>query len=176
MGLPAKNLVYQPWFEEVARLQCEGFGASEIGRRLSKDTLLICDVMDHPDYKASLSMRQHKIDLLFVERLLNLWDLSDTMIKVARETAEAYLAKLSEDTPEKEIRSLRKDALDTVKDILDRIGLRAPDKSEVKVTETKQTVDATPLDVYEKRLQLVREYKEAGVEMPEGLCKVELDG
>jgi hypothetical protein len=63
-----------------------------------------------------------------------------------------------------------------MKDLLDRIGLKAPDKSEVKITESKTIEDITTLETYEKRLELVKAYQDRGQEVPAGLCEVDLDG
>ena len=170
------QVTWQPWIENAVRLHCEGKGASEIGKLLDKPVPLICQVMEMPEFKAALLEYKANFDQVFVERLVELWDLSPLMVEVARKTAEQYLLKLSEDTPEIFLKDLRKDALTAMKDVLDRIGLKAPDKQEVKVTSRTETVDSTPLEVYEKRLQLIREHREMGVPIPDGLAKVELDG
>jgi hypothetical protein len=66
--------------------------------------------------------------------------------------------------------------LKVMSDVLDRVGLRAPERVEQKITSRSEVADVTPISVYEKRLELVREYREAGVPIPDGLCKVDLDG
>lgn len=174
MGVPA--ITWQPWCDDVIRLYLEGFGASEISRRLNKSPLDVIAVMDLPRFKEDLAVQQAEIKLLFMQRLVNLWGLSETMVTVARTTAETYLQRLADGAPEKEIRELRKDALQVMKDVLDRIGLKAPDKSELQVFERREVVDSTPLATYEKRLELIRGYKEQGMTIPEGLSRVDLDG
>lgn len=168
------TIAYQPWWEEVCRLYSQGCGASEIGEKLNKPTYLICQIMERPEFKDSMLVRQKNLELLFMERLVNLWDLSETMVEVARKTAEAYLEKLSQDTPENQLSSLRKDALTVMKDVLDRIGLKAPEK--VDIRSHTITEDVTPLATYERRLELIRSYKEQGMNIPDGLAKVDLDG
>ncbi len=67
---------------------------------------------------------------------------------------------------------MRRDVITLMKDVLDRIGLRAPEKHELKV----RSEDTTPLITYEKRLELIREYKALGEPVPKGLGEVDLDG
>lgn len=174
MATKALTITYQPWWEEVCRLYGQGCGASEIGEKLNKPTYLICQIMERPEFKHSMAVQQRDLKLLFMERLVNLWDLSETMVEVAKRTAEAYLEKLSEATPEKELKDLRKDALTVMSDILNRIGLKAPDK--VDIRSHTITEDVTPLATYERRLELIRSYKEQGMNIPDGLAKVDLDG
>ncbi len=174
MSRAISQLEPQPWWDEIERLYCQGMGASDIAAKLDKPVPLICQIMGRPDFKNRLMVRQKKIDLVFVERLLDLWDLSETMVKVADRTAKQYLKKLAEKAPEKEIKDLRRDALAAAKDILDRIGLRAPEK--VDIRQHSIIEDATPLETFERRLEVIREYKELGVPIPEGLSKVDLDG
>ena len=176
MASSVPQMMWQPWGEEVCRLNCEGYGAGAIADKLGKNVLDVIAMMELPEYKARLADKQTRIDNLFMERLVNLWDLTEQMVEVAKVTAQSYLDKLAEGTPEKELRSLRSDALKVMSDVLDRVGLRAPERVEQKITSRSETVDATPLATYEKRLELVREYKEAGLPLPDGLCKVDLDG
>lgn len=201
MGVPV--IAWQPWCENAVRLHAEGKGAGEIARVLGKDTLDIIAVMDMPQFKEALDVKRQALDVLFYERIVNLWDLSETMVTVARETAQAYLdrlanegvyedalqAELQSKKPDKEviknlarlcgdkqISALRSDAIKVMADVLDRIGLRAPERIEQKITSRSETADVTPMAVYEKRLELIREYKSLGEPVPEGLAKVDLDG
>ena len=174
MAMPV--IAWSPWVEHAVRLHAEGKGAGEIAQILGKETIDIITVMDMPEFKEALEDKRKALDLLFFERIVQLWDLSDTMVTVAKEIAQSFLDKLAGETPEKELRALRRDAIEVMKDVLDRIGLRAPERVEQKITSVSTTEDKTPLEVYEKRLQLVREYKEAGEPIPDGLCKVDLNG
>ena len=162
---------------EVVRLDSQGFGAAEIAPRLNRLSHEVAQLMETPEYKAQRLANQDRLRFLFEDRLLQLWGLSNEVILAAQETVASYREKLQEpEMLEKEIRALRKDALDIMKDVLDRIGLKAPDKSELKITENKTVEDVTSLETYEKRLEIVKAYQDAGQEVPRGLCEVDLDG
>jgi len=163
--------------DEVIRLESQGYGAAEIAPRLNRLCHEVAQVMEHPEYKAQRLANQDRLRFLFEDRLLQLWGLSHEVILAAEETVASYREKLKNpEMLEKEIRALRKDSLDIMKDVLDRVGLRAPDKSELKITESKTVEDVTSLETYEKRLELVKAYQAAGEEVPRGLCEVDLDG
>ena len=163
--------------DECVRLDSQGYGAAEIAPRLNRLSHEVAQLMETPEYKAQRLANQDRLRFLFENRLLQLWGLSNEVILAAQETVASYREKLQEpEMLEKEIRALRKDALDIMKDVLDRIGLKAPDKSELKITENKTVEDVTSLETYERRLALVKQYQEAGQAVPVGLCEVELDG
>jgi hypothetical protein len=166
-----------PWCEEVVRLEASGYGAAEIAPRLNRTTQEVALLMESPEYAAQRSANQDRLRFLFEERLKQLWGLSDEVIKMSLEVVQQFRDILAD--PPEDLRgtaSLRRDALFIMKDVLDRIGLKAPDKSEVKITESKTVEDVTSLETYEKRLELVKAYQEAGEVPPPGLSMVDLDG
>jgi hypothetical protein len=166
-----------PWCDEVVRLEASGYGAAEIAPRLNRTTQEVALLMESPEYAAQRSANQDRLRFLFEERLKQLWGLSDEVIKMSLEVVQQFRDILAD--PPEDLRgtaSLRRDALFIMKDVLDRIGLKAPDKSEVKITESKTVEDVTSLETYEKRLELVKAYQEAGEAVPPGLSMVDLDG
>lgn len=168
---------WMPWMDEVVRLEASGYGASEIAPRLNRTTQEVALLMESPEYAAQRSANQDRLRFLFEERLKQLWGLSEEVILAAVETVAHYRATL-ENPPEdgRGLSSLRRDALFIMKDVLDRIGLKAPDKSEVKITESKTVEDVTSIETYERRLELIKRYQDMGQAVPAGLCEVDLDG
>ena len=98
MAMPV--ITWQPWCQIAATLHAEGFGAGVIAEKLGKDTLDIIAVMDMPEFKAALEDKRKALDLLFFERIVQLWDLSDTMVTVAKEIAQSFLEKVASGVPE----------------------------------------------------------------------------
>ena len=137
MGVPVVQMTWQPWCRTLPGCTSEGMGAGAIADRLGKNVLDVIHVMGMPEFKERCCQAT-TLDTVFIERLVNLWDLSEKMIEVAKTTADEYLRKVAEDAPEKELRSLRKDAIQVMADVLDRIGLKAPERVEQKITSARQ--------------------------------------
>jgi hypothetical protein len=170
-------LKWMAWHEEVVRLESQGYSAAEIAPRLNRTTDEVVRLMQTGEYQAQRLSNQDRLRFLFETRLMQLWGLSEEVIQAAQETVAQYRSLLSDpEVTHKELKGLRSDALVIMKDVLDRIGLRAPDKSELKVLTRSETEDVTPLETYEKRLELIKGYQAAGEVVPRGLSDVEFDG
>ena len=167
---------WMPWCDEVVRLEAQGYGASEIAPRLNRTAQEVALLMESAEYGAQRSANQDRLRFLFEERLKQLWGLSEEVIAMSLEVVQQFREMLA--NPPEDLRgtaSLRRDALFIMKDVLDRIGLKAPDKSEVKITESKTVEDVTSLETYEKRLELVKAYQAQGEVVPAGLSVVEFE-
>ena len=184
VGAPAPTplpIQWLPWHQEALRLHFSLKNSAQIARALGRDESVVLRVMKSEEWSRRAQDLRARMDSLWEQRMLQLWELSPDAIealkKVIGEYEEVYNCEPDPVTRQgmKGFRAARQDAMDAVKQVLDRVGLKAPEKVEV-TSESHHTETTETKLTYEQRLELVELHKKNNMTVPEDLCILELEG
>lgn len=159
---------YAPWHDEVVRLAVEGRNYGEISKTLGRSAWEVNAVVKSGWFSQRLGQLRAEINFDMIGRMRELWNLTPLAIQVQEQIMESFLA--GRPAPNGETVTVR-EVTSLAKAILDRVGLRAPEK--FVIDQTVETTHKRELS-YEERLDLLKKYQEAGVPIPADLSRVDL--
>lgn len=174
------SINWLPWMDEALRLYFEKNNMPVIARKVGQEQSVVEAVMQSPEWQGRARSMQARLQALYEARMLELWDLSPEFIAALRNIVKEYdeLRAVERDPKERQklvgFRALRKDAKEVSEGWLNRIGLKAPDKVEVK-SDTHHTETTEQKLTYEQRIELIKRYEAAGLQPDQDLLDIKLE-
>ena len=178
---PLAPIQWLPWMDAALRLYHQNKNIPAIARAVGQEQSTVSYVMKTSEWLTRSNDMQCRLNALYEQRMQELWDLSPEAIAVMRRIVQEHdELHGSEANPVSRQRikgyaASRKEAKEVAKDLLDRIGLKAPEKVEV-TSESHHTETTETKLTYEQRLTLIREQKAAGLPVDEDLLDLPIQG
>lgn len=164
-----------PWMEEALRLHFMGKPRPVVARLVGKDESALQQVMKTEEWAERSVSWQAKVEALWQARMQDLWNLSPKAIETAKRVLEDYnrFDKHQERQTRKGYQKARQDAKAMAESLLAMVGLKSPEKMEVK-SETHHTETRETKLTYEQRLHLIKEQRAAGLPVDQDLLDLPL--
>lgn len=175
-ALALKGGQWQPWHDEVVRLMLQSLSPTEISQRLDMPYDKVITLTETEWFAESLAKSRVGFQRSLMQRMELIWGLTQDIVDAQKMIIECFVAGAA--LPTGEIPKL-KDIQALFKDLLDRGGTRMPEEHVIKsmsmnLFQTETTITHKEELSFEKRLKLVKEYKEQGLSIPPELGVVEV--